>query len=308
MTDVAPEEFGTRIAEAYKSDGPAVSLGRGMIAGQVIPNATVQLPAAMCNRHGLIAGATGTGKTKTLQLMAEQLSAHGRSGLRRRREGRPLRPPEAGCGRRRASPRAPTELGIEWTPAGHPVTFLSLGGHGPGVPVRATISSFGPQLLAKVMGANETQSSSLILVFDFADKAGPRAARPRRPARRAPVPHERRRPGRPRRHRRVVVGDRGRPPAQDRRARASRRGGVLRRARARQRRSDPHHGRRRRRHPLPRARRSAGQTEVVLDVPDVAARRPVPDAARDRRHRQAQALLLLRRSAPACSRTRRRRS
>ena len=64
------------------------------------------------------------------------------------------------------------ELGVEWVPSGHPVSFLSLGGLGPGVPVRAAVSSFGPQLLAKVLGANETQSSSLSLVFDYADRAG----------------------------------------------------------------------------------------------------------------------------------------
>src|SRR6185503_19424816 len=64
------------------------------------------------------------------------------------------------------------ELGVEWTPRGNPVSFLALGGLGPGVPVRAAVSSFGPQLLSKVLGANDTQASSLSLVFDFADKAG----------------------------------------------------------------------------------------------------------------------------------------
>jgi DNA helicase HerA-like ATPase len=70
-------EFATRVAEAYATDGAAVALGRGLIDGEVVPEAVVQVPASMCNRHGLIAGATGTGKTKTLQLMAEQLSAMG---------------------------------------------------------------------------------------------------------------------------------------------------------------------------------------------------------------------------------------
>jgi uncharacterized protein len=64
-----------------------------------------------------------------------------------------------------------TELGIDWQPGGNPVAFLSLGGIGPGVPVRATVSSFGPQLLAKVLGANQTQTSSLALVFAYADQA-----------------------------------------------------------------------------------------------------------------------------------------
>ncbi|HJV08165.1 MAG TPA: helicase HerA-like domain-containing protein [Acidimicrobiales bacterium] len=164
-------DFASRIAAAYATDGPALELGRAMQAGEVHPTAVVQVPAAMCNRHGLIAGATGTGKTKTLQLMAEQLSAMGvpvfaadmkgdLSGL--------SRPGEASEG---VTKRA-TGLGIEWSPNGFPVTFLSLGGLGPGVPVRATISEFGPQLLSKVMDANETQASSLSLVFRYADDNG----------------------------------------------------------------------------------------------------------------------------------------
>jgi uncharacterized protein len=164
-------DFASRIAAAYATDGPALELGRAMLTGEVHPEAVVQVPAAMCNRHGLIAGATGTGKTKTLQLMAEQLSAMGvpvfaadmkgdLSGL--------SRPGEASEG---VTKRA-TGLGIEWNPNGFPVTFLSLGGLGPGVPVRATISEFGPQLLAKVMDANETQASSLSLVFRYADQNG----------------------------------------------------------------------------------------------------------------------------------------
>jgi uncharacterized protein len=161
-------DFASRIAAAYASDGKTLELGRAMLQGDVHPEAVVQVPAAMCNRHGLIAGATGTGKTKTLQLMAEQLSAMGvpvfaadmkgdLSGL--------SRPGEASEG---VSKRAGS-LGIEWSPTGFPVTFLSLGGIGPGVPVRSTISEFGPTLLAKVLDANETQASSLSLVFRYAD-------------------------------------------------------------------------------------------------------------------------------------------
>ncbi len=166
-----PIDFAERIVTAYSSKGPAVELGRAMLGGAVLPEAVVQVPAAMCNRHGLIAGATGTGKTKTLQLMTEQLSAMGvpvfaadvkgdLSGL--------SRPGEVSD---RVTSRV-DEMKLEWSPAGFPVTFLSLGGHGPGVPVRAAVSAFGPQLLAKVMDANETQSSSLTLVFRYADDNG----------------------------------------------------------------------------------------------------------------------------------------
>jgi len=165
---MSTDDFASRIAAAYATDGAALELGRGMLGGTVHPDAIVRVPAAMCNRHGLIAGATGTGKTKTLQLMAEQLSAMGVPVFAADVKGdlsgisRPGQPSDAVT--RRAG-----ELGIEWSPAGFPVTFFSLGGIGPGVPVRATVSAFGPQLLAKVMDANETQASSLSLVFRYAD-------------------------------------------------------------------------------------------------------------------------------------------
>jgi uncharacterized protein len=126
---------------------------------------------AMMNRHGLIAGATGTGKTKTLQLLAEQLSDLGVAVFAADVKGDLtglLRPGEPND---KVTTRA-TELGIQWTPTGKPVTFWSLGGLGPGIPIRAAASGFGPQLLAKVLDANETQTSSLSLVFHYADQQG----------------------------------------------------------------------------------------------------------------------------------------
>src|SRR4051812_36711611 len=74
---MASDDFGSRIGEAYATGGLAIDLGRALHDGKVFTDAVVQIPLAMCNRHGLIAGATGTGKTKTLQLLAEQLSASG---------------------------------------------------------------------------------------------------------------------------------------------------------------------------------------------------------------------------------------
>ena len=125
----------------------------------------------MLNRHGLVAGATGTGKTKTLQLLAEQLSAQGvpvfaadikgdLSGL--------STPGESG---EKITARA-ASVGQTWTATGFPVEYFALGGQGTGIPLRATMSSFGPVLLAKVLGLNETQESSLGLVFHYADRAG----------------------------------------------------------------------------------------------------------------------------------------
>ena len=295
-------DFTARIVTAYASKGPAVELGRAMLGRRrCCPEAVVQVPAAMCNRHGLIAGATGTGKTKTLQLMAEQLSAMGvpvfaadvkgdLSGL--------SRPGEASD---RVTSRV-DEMQLEWSPAGFPVTFLSLGGHGPGVPVRATVSAFGPQLLAKVMDANETQSSSLTLVFRYADDNGLALLdlADLREVLKYLVSDDGQ--GRPGGHRRAVVGHRRRAPAQDRGAGGAGGGGLLRRAGDGGGRPHALHARGPGRGLLPRAGRGAGQAQAVLDLPHVAAGRAVPRPARGGRPRQAQARLLLRRGPPAVRR------
>jgi uncharacterized protein len=164
-----PTPFGEAIAAAYAFEGPALDLGRGVHDGAVAPEAVVRVPLRMMNRHGLVAGATGTGKTKTLQIMTEQLSAAGVpvfvADVKGDVSGLAAPGDAAGpAGRRNA------ELGLPYEPAAFPVEFLSLGGIGPGVPVRATVSDFGPQLLGKVLGANETQEQSLALLFRFADE------------------------------------------------------------------------------------------------------------------------------------------
>jgi DNA helicase HerA-like ATPase len=164
-------DFAQAIAAAYAVDGPAVDLGRGVHKRTLHPDARVQVALRMLTRHGLIAGATGTGKTKTLQVIAEQLSAQGVpvfvadvkgdvSGIAD--PGDPVGP-----GAKRAA-----DLGMAYEPSGFPTEFLSIGGIGPGVPIRATVSDFGPQLMAKVLDANETQESSLALVFHLADERG----------------------------------------------------------------------------------------------------------------------------------------
>src|SRR5665647_638765 len=70
-------DFAQTIAAAYATQGPAIDLGRGVYDGAVAPEAVVTVPLGMMTRHGLVAGATGTGKTKTLQGLAEQLSSAG---------------------------------------------------------------------------------------------------------------------------------------------------------------------------------------------------------------------------------------
>lgn len=156
-----------RIAAGYAVQGQALELGTVVVDGQSDPTAQIRIPLATINRHGLVAGATGTGKTKTLQLIAEQLSAAGvpvfmadvkgdLSGL--------SRPGEAND---KTAARA-RDTGDDWQPAGFPVEFLSLGTDGIGVPVRATVDSFGPVLLSKVLGLNATQESTLGLIFHWA--------------------------------------------------------------------------------------------------------------------------------------------
>ncbi len=163
--------FGAAIAEGYAIDGPALELGRGVHEGALAPEAAVRIPLAMMNRHGLVAGATGTGKTTTLQGMAEGLSRNGVPVFVADMKGdlSGLMAPGAGG---KAAEKRMTELGLPFAPEAFPVEFLALGGIGAGVPVRATVSEFGPLLLAKILGANQTQEQSLALVFRYADEKG----------------------------------------------------------------------------------------------------------------------------------------
>ena len=164
-------DFGKAIASAYAVQGLSVELGKGVLNGTLEPEADVRFPLKMANRHGLIAGATGTGKTRTLQLIAEQLSEQGvpvfAADVKGDVSGVAMPGDAAGTAATRAA-----ELGMQFNPTGFPTEYLSLGGIGPGVPIRATVSEFGPQLLAKVLEANETQEQSLSLVFRYADTKG----------------------------------------------------------------------------------------------------------------------------------------
>jgi len=161
-----------KVQKAYSFDGPALELGALVIDNDAHPEAQVRLPLAMMNRHGLVAGATGTGKTKTLQVMAEQLSAAGVPVFLADIKGDLSGISAPGQASDRATARAKDVGDTDWKPAASTAQFFSLGGLGTGVPVRARVTSFGPVLLAKVLGLNDTQSSSLNLVFHYADQAG----------------------------------------------------------------------------------------------------------------------------------------
>ena len=160
-----------QIASGYAVEGPALELGAVVVDGVCDPSAQVRIPLATMNRHGLVAGATGTGKTKSLQLIAEQLSAAGVPCLMADVKGDLSglsRPGEAGD---KIDQRA-ADTGDSWSATAYPVEFLTLGTSGMGVPVRATVSSFGPILLSKVLGLNKTQESTLGLIFHWADQQG----------------------------------------------------------------------------------------------------------------------------------------
>lgn len=176
-TDEAPEAHAplaadevAAITRGYTFEHAALELG-ALINGAPVPDAQVRIPLAMTNRHGLIAGATGTGKTRTLQLLAEQLAAHGVPVF-----AADIKGDLSGI----AAPGELSEkllertrgIGQLWQPQSSPTEFLALGGVGRGVPVRATVSGFGPLLLSKVLGLNQTQESSLGLVFHYADAHG----------------------------------------------------------------------------------------------------------------------------------------
>ncbi|GAA1291838.1 DUF853 family protein [Pseudonocardia aurantiaca] len=160
-----------QIAAGYATDGSALELGSVLVDGTVDPAARVRIPFATLNRHGLVAGATGTGKTKTLQGLAEQLSAAGVPVLLADVKGDlsgMSRPGEPGP---KIEARA-KDTGDDWAPTAFPVEFLSLGGGSSAVPIRATLTQFGPILLSKVLDLNDTQASTLGLIFHWADQRG----------------------------------------------------------------------------------------------------------------------------------------
>ncbi|MBX9719280.1 MAG: DUF853 domain-containing protein [Microbacteriaceae bacterium] len=158
------------IRAGYQLESAALEMG-ALVNGEAMPDVPVRIPIAMTNRHGLVAGATGTGKTKTLQVLAEQLSAAGVPVFAADIKGDLSGIAVAGTSNEKLLART-AGIGQQWAPAAQPTEFYCLGGIGHGVPVRATVSSFGPLMLSKVLGLNATQESSLGLVFLYADQNG----------------------------------------------------------------------------------------------------------------------------------------
>jgi hypothetical protein len=167
----APHPIAEAVAPGYAFEGAALELGALKVGRDEVADVPIRIPLGMVNRHGMVAGATGTGKTVTLQLLAEQLSAHGVPVFAPDIKGDLSGISVAGKGGAKIDERA-ASVGQEWQGRGFPVEYYALGGQGVGIPVRVTMSSFGPMLLSKVLGLNDTQESSLALVFHYADKHG----------------------------------------------------------------------------------------------------------------------------------------
>jgi DNA helicase HerA-like ATPase len=159
------------VAPGYRFEGPALELGGLMLNAEDLSDVHIRIPLGMLNRHGLVAGATGTGKTKTLQLLAEQLSANGVPVFAADIKGDLSGLSVPGESSDKLTART-ASVGQTWTATGFPTEFYAIGGQGIGVPVRVTMTAFGPTLLAKVLDLNETQESSLGLVFYYCDKNG----------------------------------------------------------------------------------------------------------------------------------------
>jgi DNA helicase HerA-like ATPase len=158
------------VREGYDFSEAALQMG-ALINGEALSDVQVRIPLGMVARHGLIAGATGTGKTKTLQGLAEQLSAAGVPVFAADIKGDLSGIATAGASSDKLAERT-RGIGQDWQSTAFPTEYFTLGGLGTGVPIRATITSFGPLLLSKVLGLNETQESSLGLVFHYADAQG----------------------------------------------------------------------------------------------------------------------------------------
>ena len=166
--------FAAQIQGAYSWDVPAVTIGTLIDNGARVPGVSAKMPLPMFNRHLLVAGATGTGKTRTLQLLAEGLSANGSSVLLCDVKGDLTGLAEAGASSEKLLSRTAAN-GQEWASASFPIELLSLGGADsqfPGVPVRAQVSDFGPILLARALSLNTTQEQALQLIFAWADGQG----------------------------------------------------------------------------------------------------------------------------------------
>lgn len=161
------EAFLQSIQQGYTFKGEFVPIGAGMFEGEVVPGATINLPLKTLNRHGLIAGATGTGKTKTLQVLAEALSDASVPVLLMDIKGDLSGIAASGTSNAKIEERH-QKINIPYKPTAFPVELLTLSEQ-KGARLRATVSEFGPVLLSKILGLNDTQGGLVAMIFKYCD-------------------------------------------------------------------------------------------------------------------------------------------
>lgn len=161
------EQFNAHINEAYTFKGDSVILGGAVLDNECQTDTLIRLPLKMFNRHGLIAGATGTGKTKTLQIIAEQLANEGVPSLLMDIKGDLSGVAQPSPGHPKIDERH-EKIGLPFEAKGSTVELLSLSDE-PGVRLRATVTEFGPILFSKILGLNETQMGVTAVAFKYCD-------------------------------------------------------------------------------------------------------------------------------------------
>jgi DNA helicase HerA-like ATPase len=161
------EQFIEHIEQGYATKGDYITVGAGMLDGETMTNAFIKIPLKTMNRHGLIAGATGTGKTKTLQVLAENLSDKGIPVLLMDLKGDLSGIAKPSPGHPKIDERH-AKIGLPFEAKGFPVEILSLSEQN-GVRLRATVSEFGPVLLSRILDLSVTQEGIVAVVFKYCD-------------------------------------------------------------------------------------------------------------------------------------------
>jgi uncharacterized protein len=160
-------QFTEQLAAAYSFKGDTLIMGAAMLDQEVVENCTISLPLKTMNRHGLIAGATGTGKTKTLQVLAEGLSNASIPVMLLDIKGDLSGIGAMGEANEKIVQRF-TNVGKTYVPTAFPVEFLTISDE-KGSKMRSTVTEFGPILLSKILGLSETQESLVSIIFKYCD-------------------------------------------------------------------------------------------------------------------------------------------